>query len=129
MSNRWFTEARLGCASFVMESNYSSGAMSKPLGWQSVQAIFTVETRPAPHKWLPGEGVITENDPEEQQKRTRSTDILANALMLQHMSDLTEALQKLEQSGYPINPEDVVHLSSHLTRHQYHWKNRSFVFK
>jgi len=55
ISKRWLTEARLACASFVMESNYSSGAMSKPLGWQSGQAIFTMETGPSPHKWLPGE--------------------------------------------------------------------------
>jgi len=64
-----------------------------------------------------GEGVIAENDPEEQQKRVRYTDILANALMLQNVADLSEALQKLEQSGYPINPEDVAHLSPYLTRH------------
>jgi hypothetical protein len=93
------------------------------------QAIFTVETGPAPDKWLPGEGVFAETDPEEQQKRARSPDMLANALMLQHVSDLTEAWQKLEQSGYPINPENVVHLSPHLTRHQDQGKNRSFVFK
>jgi Tn3 transposase DDE domain len=112
-----------------MESNSSSGAMSKPLGWQLGQAIFTVEIEPAPDKWLPGEGVIAENDPEEQQKRARSPDILANALMLQLVSDLTEAWQNLEQSSYPLNPEGVVHLSPYLTRYQYHGKNRSFVFK
>jgi len=84
-----------------------------------------VETGPAPDKWLPGEGVIAETDPEEQQKRAGSPDILANALMLQHVSDLTEAWQKMEQSGYRINPEDALY----LTRHQYHGKNRSFVFK
>ncbi len=60
---------------------------------------------------------MAENDPEEQQKRVRYTDILANALMLQNVSDLTEALQKLEQSGYPVNPDDVAHLSPYLTRH------------
>jgi hypothetical protein len=26
-------------------------------------------------------------------------------------------LQKLEQNGYPINPEDVAHLSPYLTEH------------
>jgi hypothetical protein len=58
-----------------------------------------------------------QNDPEEQQKRMRYTDILANALMLQNVADLTEALEKLKQSGYPVNDEDVAHLSPYLTRH------------
>jgi len=60
---------------------------------------------------------MAENDPEEQQKRVRYTDILANALMLQNVADLTEALQKLEQRGYPVHPEDVAHLSPYLTEH------------
>jgi Tn3 transposase DDE domain len=70
-------------------------------------------------KWLlfGSEGIIAENDPEEQQKRMRYTDILANALMLQNVADLTEALEKLKQSGYPVNDEDVAHLSPYLTRH------------
>ncbi len=38
---------------------------------------------------------MEENDPEEQQKRVCYTDIIANALMLQNVADLTEALQKL----------------------------------
>jgi len=63
------------------------------------------------------EGIIAENDPEEQQKRIRYTDILANALMLQNVAHLTEALEKLKQSGYPLNEEDVAHLSPYLTRH------------
>jgi len=37
-------------------------------------------------------GLMAENDPEEQQKRVRYTDIIANALMLQNVADLTEAL-------------------------------------
>jgi hypothetical protein len=34
--------------------------------------------------------------------------------MLQNVADLTEALEKLKQSGYPINEEDVAHLSPYL---------------
>ena len=60
---------------------------------------------------------MAENDPEEQQKRVRYTDILTNALMLQNVADLTEAVQKLEKRGYPVHPEDVVHLSPYLTEH------------
>jgi TnpA family transposase len=55
-------------------------------------------------------GLMAENDPEEQQKRIRYTDIIANALMLQNVADLTEALEQLKQLGYPVQPEDVAHL-------------------
>ncbi|GAC1314711.1 MAG: hypothetical protein NVSMB27_50060 [Ktedonobacteraceae bacterium] len=60
---------------------------------------------------------MAENDPEEQQKRVRYTDIVANALMLQNVVDLTDALEKLKQRGYPVQPEDVAHLSAYMTEH------------
>ena len=37
--------------------------------------------------------------------------------MLQNVADLTDALQTLEQRGYPVQPEDVAHLSVYLTEH------------
>ena len=46
-----------------------------------------------------------------------NTDIVANALMVQNVADLTEALEKLEQRGYPIKSEDVAHLSAYMTEH------------
>src|SRR5258708_18034069 len=61
--------------------------------------------------------LMAENDPEEQQKRVRYTDILANALMVQNVADLTKALETLEQRGYPIKSEDVEHLSAYMTEH------------
>ena len=60
---------------------------------------------------------MAENDPEEQQKHVRYTDIIANALMLQNVADLTEALEQLKQRGYPVQPEDVAHLSVYMTEH------------
>ena len=43
-------------------------------------------------QWLPNKHYWpAENDPEEQQKRVRYTDILANALMVQNVADLTKA--------------------------------------
>jgi len=62
-------------------------------------------------------GLMAENDPEEQQKHVRYTDIIANALMLQNVADLTEALEQLKQRGYPVQPEDVAHLSVYMTEH------------
>ena len=60
---------------------------------------------------------MAENDPEEQQKRVRYTDIVANALMLQNVADLTDALEKLRQRGYPVQSENVAHLSAYMTEH------------
>src|SRR6266849_3476762 len=60
---------------------------------------------------------MTENDSEEMQKRVRYTDIIANALMVQNVADLTKALETLEQRGYPIKSEDVEHLSAYMTEH------------
>ncbi len=37
--------------------------------------------------------------------------------MVQNVVDLTEALEKLEQRGYPIKSEDVEHLSAYMTEH------------
>jgi TnpA family transposase len=62
-------------------------------------------------------GLMAENDPEEQQKRIRYTDIVANALMLQNVADLTDALEQLKQRGYPVQSEDVAHLSAYMTEH------------
>ena len=60
---------------------------------------------------------MAENDPEEQQKRVRYTDIVANALMLQNVADVTDALEHLKQRGYPVQSEDVAHLSAYMTEH------------
>ena len=54
------------------------------------------------------------------QKQVRYTDIVANVLMLQN-ADLTEALEKLEQRGYPVKSEDVAHLSAYMTEHLQHF--------
>lgn len=37
--------------------------------------------------------------------------------MLQNVADLTEALEQLKQRGYPVQSEDVAHLSVYITEH------------
>jgi len=37
--------------------------------------------------------------------------------MLQNVADLTEALEQLKQRGYPVQSEDVAHLSAYMTEH------------
>ena len=71
-------------------------------------------------KWLSfggEEGVIAENDPEEQEKRIKYTDVVANAAIFQTVVDMTQVLVKLNQEGFPITREDLAALSPYLTHH------------
>ncbi len=64
-----------------------------------------------------GEGVIAENDPEEQEKRVKYTDLVANAVILQNVADMTRVLHELEREGQPASREAMAALSPYLTRH------------
>ena len=64
-----------------------------------------------------GDGVLAENDPEEQEKRMKFKELLANSLILQNTADMTEALRSLAEEGYPLRREDVARLSPYLTAH------------
>jgi TnpA family transposase len=64
-----------------------------------------------------GHGVIMHNDPIEQEKRIKYNDLVANALILQNVIDMTARLRELKQAGYPVNRETVAALSPYLTSH------------
>ncbi len=64
-----------------------------------------------------GQGMLNTNDPEEQDKRIKSTSIIANAVMIQNVIDLTNAINTLSRIGIPIKEEDLKFLSPYLTRH------------
>jgi TnpA family transposase len=70
-------------------------------------------------KWLffGGDGIISENDPEEQEKRIKYNDLVANAVIFQNVCDLTLILWELSKEGYEFSKEDIVLLSPYLTRH------------
>jgi TnpA family transposase len=69
-------------------------------------------------KWFyfGGEGVIAENDPEEQEKRIKYNDLVANAAVFQTAVDMTTALGELASEGYAIKREDIARLSPYVTR-------------
>lgn len=54
-----------------------------------------------PSKWLffGGDGVISENDPEEQEKRIKYNDLVANAVIFQNVVDITLILWSLMKEG------------------------------
>jgi TnpA family transposase len=64
-----------------------------------------------------GEGVIAENDPEEQEQRITYTDVVANAVILQNVADMTRVLSELAREGRPASREAMAGLSPYLTRH------------
>lgn len=70
-------------------------------------------------KWLffGGDDIITENDPEEQEKRIKYNDLVANAVIFQNVVDMTVILWDLIKEGHEFSREDLVMLSPYLTRH------------
>lgn len=70
-------------------------------------------------KWLffGGDGIISENDPEEQEKRIKYNDLVANAVIFQNVCDITLILWELAKEGFAFTKEDIVMLSPYLTKH------------
>lgn len=70
-------------------------------------------------KWLffGGDGVIAENDPEEQEKRIKYNDLVANAVIFQNVIDITLILRDLIKEGQTLFRNDAEALSPYLTKH------------
>ncbi|MFA6172237.1 MAG: Tn3 family transposase [Kiritimatiellales bacterium] len=70
-------------------------------------------------KWLffGGEGVIADNDPDEQEKVIKYNDLVANAVIFHNVVDQTRILRELKEEGFPINREDIATLSPYVTSH------------
>jgi TnpA family transposase len=68
--------------------------------------------------WLAfGGPVLRSGDPMEQEKRIKYRDLVANAVMLHNVVDMTNALYDLQRDGVCITPELVARLSPYLTEH------------
>lgn len=70
-------------------------------------------------KWLffGGEGVISNNDPEEQEKIIKYNDLIANAVIFHNVIDISRILHQLIKEGYKVTIEEVKTLSPYLTHH------------
>ena len=67
-------------------------------------------------KWLRfGGEVVAENDPDEQQKLIRYNDLLASAVILQNVIDMSRIIADLRQEGWTITEEDLAFLSPYVT--------------
>lgn len=70
-------------------------------------------------KWLffGGDGIIPSKHPVEQEKRIKYNHLIANAVILQNVVDMTMVLRQLVQEGYTITSEILGALSPYLTEH------------
>jgi len=88
------------------------------LPWQITATTNKVEDYHRFTGWLTfGGDVIAHNDPVEQEKRIKYNDVVANALILQNVIDMTAVLRQLMREGYMVNRDTVSTLSPYLTEH------------
>lgn len=64
-----------------------------------------------------GGDILPVNDPIEQEKRIKYTDLVANCLILKNVIDMTQQLRHLQLEGYPVNAETIARLSPYQTEH------------
>jgi TnpA family transposase len=106
-----------GCAArtlFLLEY------ISDPLLRQYIQAATTkIESYNNFLDWIAfgGHGILTPRDPVEQEKRIKYMDLVASAVMLHNVVDMTDVVHQLAQEGYTITAEIVARLSPYLTQH------------
>jgi len=93
--------------------------MSDPAMRQHVRAETTkVESYNNFTDWLAfGGPVLRSGDPVEPEKRIKYRDLVANAVMLHNVVDMTNALHDLQREGVCITPELVARFSPYLTEH------------
>ena len=64
-----------------------------------------------------GDGVLRSRDPVEQEKRIKYLNLIANAVMLQNVVDMTDVLSEMSKDGHVVSRELVSHLSPYQTEH------------
>ncbi len=64
-----------------------------------------------------GGTVIKSGDPIEQAKRIKYMDVVANAIMLHNVVDLTTVLNEMSEEGLAVTPELIRCLSPYMCEH------------
>ena len=64
-----------------------------------------------------GGPVIKSGDPVEQEKQLKYASLVANAIMLSNVADMTIILSAMAEDGYPVTPELVACLSPYIREH------------
>lgn len=70
-------------------------------------------------KWIlfGGDGVIRENDLDEQTKIIKYNELLTNILIFQNTVDMMNAIKSLRDDGIEVSKDDIKNLSPYLTSH------------
>jgi TnpA family transposase len=63
-----------------------------------------------------GDGIISSNNPVEQEKRAKYAEVVASAIVLHNAVDMTNAINKLLKDGHKILKSDVEGTSPYITR-------------
>jgi TnpA family transposase len=64
-----------------------------------------------------GGPVVKSGDPVEQEKQLKNASLVANAVMLSNVADLTEVLSAMAKDGHPVTPDLVACTSPHIREH------------
>jgi hypothetical protein len=64
-----------------------------------------------------GGPVVKSGDPVEQEKQLKYASLVANAVMLSNVADLTEVLSAMAKDGHPVTPDLVARTSPHIREH------------
>jgi TnpA family transposase len=64
-----------------------------------------------------GDGIFKSRDPIEYEKQVKYKDLIANAIMLQNVVDMTDALHDMAREGHPVTPDVVATFSPYLREH------------
>ena len=61
--------------------------------------------------------IVASNDDIEMEKAVKYNDILANAVILQNVADMTEIIAQLIEECHVVKKEDIAYLSPYWTEH------------
>ena len=61
--------------------------------------------------------MIKSGDPVEQEKQLKYASLVANAIMLSNVADLTDVLSAMAKDGHPVTPALVACLSPYIREH------------
>ncbi|MFB7215320.1 Tn3 family transposase [Streptomyces sp. NPDC056255] len=62
-------------------------------------------------------GVITDNDPVEQERTAKFNALLTNAVTFHNAPDISEIVRRLQEKGHVVDPEDLAQISPYMTGH------------
>jgi TnpA family transposase len=94
--------------------------VSDPQTRREVQAATSkIESYNGFSQWIMfgGDGILKSRDPVENEKIIKYKDLIANAIMLQNVVDMTDVLHEMVQEGHEVTTEVVATFSPYVREH------------